>query len=88
MGNFVNKHLMLILMFIIKEYLANEMDKYTTMLASGNPQVMIEVQSEIQKNYAKAEVFFQTLNVVNIVQTPLMDVSLKIFLLYFRLFNS
>ena len=58
MGNFVNKHLMLILMFIIKEYLANEMDKYTTMLASGNPQVMIEVQSEIQKNYAKAEVFF------------------------------
>ena len=88
MGNFVNKHLMLILMFIIKEYLANKMDKYTTMLASGNPQVMIEVQSEIQKNYAKAEVFFQTLNVVNIVQTPLMDVSLKIFLLYFRLFNS
>jgi hypothetical protein len=33
-----------------------------------------EIKAEIQKNYAKADVFFQTLNVVNIVQAPLMDV--------------
>ena len=33
-----------------------------------------EIKAEIQKNYAKADVFFQTLNVVNILQAPLMDV--------------
>jgi hypothetical protein len=36
------------------------------------------VKAEIQKNYAKAEVFFQTLNVVNIQQTPSLDVRTRV----------
>jgi len=33
------------------------------------------VQTQIQKNFAQADVYFQTLNVVNIAQSALMDVS-------------
>jgi len=36
---------------------------------------MADVKEHIQNNYAMAEVFFQTLNVVNIVQTPMLDVT-------------
>jgi len=32
-------------------------------------------QDEIQKNFVKADVFFQTLNIISISQSPLMDVS-------------
>ena len=39
---------------------------------------MLTIQADIQTNYAKAEVFFQTLTVVNIVETPLMDVCLTL----------
>ncbi len=33
------------------------------------------VQTQIQKNFAQADIYFQTLNVVNIAQSALMDVS-------------
>ncbi len=33
------------------------------------------VQAQIQKNFAQADIYFQTLNVVNIAQSALMDVS-------------
>jgi hypothetical protein len=54
--------------------LAEEMDKFKNQI-SQSPGPNIAVQLAIQKNYAKAEIFFQTLNVVSIEQSPLMDVS-------------
>jgi hypothetical protein len=36
---------------------------------------MGQLKKEIQKNFAMAQVFFQTLNVVNINQIPQLDVS-------------
>jgi hypothetical protein len=55
------------------------MDKYKGVLVNLNPDVMATVKSEIQKNYAKAEIFFQTLNVVNISQSPMLDVTNVLF---------
>jgi hypothetical protein len=55
------------------------MDKYKGVLTNLNPDVMATVKSEIQKNYAKAEIFFQTLNVVNISQSPMLDVTNVLF---------
>lgn len=54
------------------------MPRYQGMLTSASPQDMLTIQADIQTNYAKAEVFFQTLTVVNIVETPLMDVCLTL----------
>ena len=62
---------------LFQEYLANEMDKYQAQLADADIIKQQEIKSEIQKNYAKAEVFFQTLNVVNIAQNPQMQVSFR-----------
>ena len=51
------------------------MDKYQAELATADEMMQQKIKSEIQKNYAKAEVFFQTLNVVDIAQSPAMGVS-------------
>jgi len=56
--------------------LAIGIPKYFKALSTGNPSSFSAVKSEIQRNYAKADVYFQTLNVVNIKQSPLLDVSL------------
>ena len=48
---------------------------YLDRLALATPETQIMIKGEIQTNYAMAEVFFQTLNVLSIVQTPMFDVS-------------
>ena len=67
------------------EFAQPENSSFQKYLAAGIPQfqdvnslpseVMAHVKEHIQNNYAMAEVFFQTLNVVNIVQTPMLDVT-------------
>ena len=54
-------------------FLAQEMGQFKSQMSQSGSNT--DVQIAIQKDYAKAEIFFQTLNVVNIVQSPLMDVS-------------
>ena len=56
-------------------FLAAEMVVYAAEITDPDPLVQTKIKSAIQKNYAKADVFFQTLNVVNIEQSPLLDVS-------------
>ena len=38
------------------------------------PAQIQDIKAAIQSNFAMAEIFFQTLNVINIVQTPMFDV--------------
>ena len=51
------------------------MDKYQAELATLGVSTLQNIKYKIQSNYAKVEVFFQTLNVVNIAQSPAMGVS-------------
>jgi hypothetical protein len=51
--------------------LAKEIPKYRDELATSLPEL---IKGKIQNNYAMAEVYFQTLNVINIKQTPMFDV--------------
>lgn len=47
--------------------------KYSNELASGTLESVVE--ADLQSNFAQAEVFFQTLNVVSISQSPTLDVK-------------
>jgi len=58
----------------LQKYLAAGIPQFQD-VNSLPPEVMADVKEHIQNNYAMAEVFFQTLNVVNIVQTPMLDVT-------------
>ena len=51
------------------------MDKYQAELATLGVSTLQNIKYKIQSNYAKVEVFFQTLNVVNIAQSPAMGVG-------------
>ncbi len=46
------------------------------------------VQAQIQKNFAQADIYFQTLNVVNIAQSALMDVSFGQDLIWHKYFEN
>jgi hypothetical protein len=50
------------------------MTKYRDELAACLPELKGQIKGKIQTNYAMAEVYFQTLNVINIKQTPMFDV--------------
>lgn len=57
-------------------YLAADIPKYQDIRLQDIPKDQLSrIQDEIRNNYVMAEVYFQTLNIVNITQTPLMDVS-------------
>jgi len=53
--------------------MASGIPKYVNELASGTDQSVVE--ADLQSNFVQAEVFFQTLNIVSITQSPTLDVS-------------
>lgn len=55
-------------------YLADDTSKFGDSLSQQDATDQAKVKAEIQRNYAKANVYFQTLNVVYIEQSPYMDV--------------
>jgi len=54
--------------------LADDMPGYRDRLSTAMAGDMDKFRATIQKNYAMAEVFFQTLNVISIKEMPLLDV--------------
>ena len=64
--------------FALQEYLAYDIEKYRTQLLSLSASDTVKkalIQSQIQKDYVTVDVFFQTLNVVNIDESPMFDVK-------------
>jgi hypothetical protein len=60
---------------IFQEPLANDIPKYKNQLANTDLlEEKLVIKEKIQTNYAMAEVYFQTLNVVTVSQKPMMDV--------------
>jgi hypothetical protein len=54
--------------------LAQDIPKFANLLATATQDKLVQIQETIQSDYVLAEVYFQTLNVVNIIQSPLLDV--------------
>ena len=56
--------------------MAQGIPKYANLLSAATSNQLTAIQEDIQNDYVLAEIYFQTLNVVNIEQTPLLDVSI------------
>lgn len=59
---------------MFQQPLALEIPMYRKKVEAATPIEMQDIKAAIQSNFAMAEIFFQTLNVINIVQTPMFDV--------------
>ena len=62
----------------LQKLLALDIPKYKDIFSTIPPQFENELKARIQTDYAMAEVYFQTLNVININQSPALDVSIFI----------
>lgn len=56
----------------LKEYLAKGTPDFQALISSGHADF---AKAAVQNNFAKAEIYFQTLNIINIVQTPAITVA-------------
>ena len=55
-------------------YLADDTGRFDGVMSELDSVIQDQAKSEIQTDYAKADVYFQTLNVVYISQSPMMAV--------------
>jgi len=77
--NFCNFQTIDIIFFsFAKTYLASEIPPMAAQLQDPTISRSV-VKEQIQTSFLMAEVFFQTLNIVNITQTPTFDVGFTIF---------
>ncbi len=61
--------------WLFQQSFAQGIPKYKDLLSVATSNQLTTIQEAIQNDYVMAEIYFQTLNVVNIQQTPLLDVS-------------
>ena len=67
---------MILLSVVLQLLLANDIPKLRSKLAVTPPDQLMQIQAQIQSSYAMAEIFYQTLNVITIKQSPMFDVSI------------
>ena len=67
-----------LVIIFLQTYLGDGMPEVRALISSGKETDKSMAKSLIQSNFAKVEVYFQTLNVINIKQSIAINVSTEI----------